>query len=108
MIVDEIKLTNSNGRAFSQAVDLSGLIYILEFRYNTRAGYWILNMYDSGKLEVMNGIVLSVNWPLLIHCSEEIKPPGTLMLIDTSGKGEPCTDEDLGTRCRLVYITNDE
>lgn len=108
MTVYEIPLNNRNGRAFRHSVNLSGTLYILEFRFNTRAGYWIMDMFDFGKLPVINGVVLSVNIDLLANCSSDIKPEGVLMLIDSSGNNAPCTAADLGGRCVLVYIVNDE
>lgn len=107
MIISELALTNRNGRSFRQTANLSGTLYILEFNWNPRAEYWTIDVYDLNKIAVINGAVLSVNWPIFVHCSSPIKPNGQLMLIDTSGKSLPCTAQDLGTRCKLVYVTQE-
>lgn len=108
MNIYEIPLRNRNGRAFRHSVDLSGTLYILEFRFNTRGDYWIMDVYDFGKLPVINGVVLSVNINLLANCSSAIKPDGILILVDGSGNGESCAADDLGKRCALIYIENGE
>ena len=107
MIISELALNNNNGRSFRQTANLSGTLYILEFRWNPRSQQWFLDMYDLNKIAVINGAALCTDWPILIHCSSAIKPSGQLMLIDTSGKGAPCTARDLGGRYKLVYVTGD-
>jgi hypothetical protein len=49
-------------------------------------------------------VALVTAWPLLLHCSSALRPPGELILRDLVGPAEPATLEGFGDRWALFYI----
>jgi hypothetical protein len=102
----EIPLPQSTPH-FRQRTQLDGVSYHLEFNWNGRQALWYLSIFDEALTPLLQGVALTMQRPLLARGNSTALPPGVLMLID-SGLGtavEEATLEDLGVRCRLIYVT---
>ena len=82
---------------------LDGVTYELEFRYNLRSDCWYFDLRLEDGTEVLNGIKLVVNYPLLLGKQNENTPAGVLIATDTTGQKQDPGVADLGGRVTLAY-----
>jgi len=93
---------------FQEVVLLDGVAYTLVFRWNVRANSWYLDILDeTGETTYHAGVRMVVNFPLLLRVTGR-KPPGWLVLNDSSGAGLDPGLSDLGTRCLLNYYSTSD
>jgi hypothetical protein len=92
-----------------QAV-LDDVTFTLEFRWNTREGFWYMSILTDGGDPIITSIKCVVDWPLGRRTPDPRRPRGVLSLIDTSGgQVDPSFDPDtgkgdLGDRVQLLYF----
>ena len=79
--------------------------YALKFDWNTRENRWSISIYDALENALIAGQVMTINNELIERFEIIGLPPGKLLLFDTSKKFMKATLEDLGTRCRLFYLS---
>jgi hypothetical protein len=96
--------TDPIARHHAYAVDLEGSTYVVELRWNVRAGAWFMSLFDRARAPIAVGrkVVLGAN--LRGRSADGRLPPGTLLALDTSGSGRDATETDLGTRVLLAYV----
>jgi hypothetical protein len=89
-------------------VNLDGVTYTMQMRWNNRASAWFFDILDEDAQNVLAaGIRMVVDFPLNLYKADR-KPPGMLLAMDSSGAGaEPGADE-LGDRVQLVYFSSAE
>lgn len=90
-----------------QRTALGGKDYTLELDWRQRSGTWALSFGDA------DGVLIAVfalvtNWRLLRLVTDARRPPGDLILLDTTGKGEDPTFSGLGDRWQLAYFDPSE
>lgn len=104
MAYSEIRITPvSIGQPFWIDPTLTGVVFHIEFVWNTRGQYWTLHFSDAGRNPILQGVRGVVDYPLLIRSSDENRPIGQLYLVDTSQQGLDPGPYDLGDRVRLMY-----
>lgn len=85
-------------------VDLDGSLYRLGVRWNERGGYWSLDVsIPDDDTPIVTGMRIVPDWNLLRQFVDTRLPPGRLVCIDSSGRGEAPGYADLGSRVVLVY-----
>lgn len=89
---------------FTQVTELDGVAYQLVFRYNQREDRWYFSVNTGAGVEIVKGVKLVCNYPLLQMYTDDALPPGVLMCIPNTSDDTPPGLEDLGVRCDLVYI----
>ena len=90
------------------SVVLDDVTYTLSFHWNSRDDGWYMTVLDeSGQVIILGAVRLVADWPLYRNVVTR-KPPGLLMVRDTSGAGSDPGLSDLGGRCVLVYLTDAE
>lgn len=96
-------------QSFRQTVTLDGTAFILQFRWNWRAGSWFLDLYDAAGGLLVAGRRVIVGPPLWLglHYRPEL-PLGELVAFDSSGQDQDPGLEDLGRRVQLFYLDKDE
>lgn len=90
--------------AYTQRTTLDGATYVLTFRWNERASYWTLSIADQDDQPIALGLALVTGSMLLRRCRKATRPPGELLVVDTTGGGGDPGLSDLGTRYALVYV----
>lgn len=70
--------TSTSNVHYTQSVQLSGVIYQLEMRYNTRMQRWVLNVADVIGRNIICGIVMLTGRNLVGQYKTLSLPPGTL------------------------------
>jgi hypothetical protein len=96
--------TATNGQShWTQRTALGGRDYTLTFDWRQRSGTWCLSLGDAnGNLFFIGTLV--VNWRLLQLVTDARRPPGELLLLDTTGAGQDPDFSGLGTRWQLTYL----
>lgn len=87
-------------------IQLDGVRYRLRVYYSFREEVWYLDILSDRETDIIIGIKLVPDWPLIERFQIPGQPPGELYAIDTSGKGLPPGRTELGTgrRVRLRYV----
>lgn len=97
------------GPHISQVTELEGTSYVFVFRWNEREQRWYLDLRDTDGASIVVGQKIVANWPILrLVVDEGRRPPGEIIVQDTSGRGRDPRLGDLGTRVRLIYLTEAE
>ncbi len=98
-------IPTSDDPFYTQFTNLDGKDYFLTFTYCQREACYYLTVGDESAVDIVRGIKLVCNWPLLLGKRDERLPPGTLMVLSNT---TDTTTPDLGElgpekRCELVY-----
>ena len=88
---------------YDEQITLDGVTYTLEFRWNTRAAAWFMNILTEQGDPITAGIRIVVDMPLGLRSSDTRKPKGLLFAVDTSGERREPVIDDFGTRVVLLY-----
>ncbi len=85
-------------------VELDGVLYGFEFRWNHRAEAWVMSLLDLTGAAILTGIRLCFGGPVLPVSRSLATPPGELLLVEsTTGVGDPTLDS-LGAQVLLLYL----
>ena len=87
-------------------VDLDGVPFNFEIRWNERAPAWVMALRDAQGLVLREGIRLCLGTPLLPPQRPATFPAGELLLVEDEGEGVDPGENELGAdaRVRLVYL----
>lgn len=107
MATFEIPITLTDP-SFKIRTILENVQLVFKFDWNERDIKWNLSIFDTSENPLLYSLPLNVNTELLERFEIAGLPPGLLMLYDTSGKNLEAGRDDLGDRCKLVYLTSDE
>lgn len=96
--------------SFRQEVTLDGTPYIFETSWNSRGSFWTLTIYDREENILIGGIKLVLNYEMLLIHPDRGLPPGTLMVLDYSGRTDPIEQDDFvgSRRLQFTYLTEDD
>ena len=103
MAVQEIPVT-SDPQAYEFTITLDGTPYLLRFYFNRRRGTWHFSIKTQDGVDIVNGIPIFVNWPVLDRFKDTRLPPGTFLAVDSTSQGLDPGQEDFGTRVKFLYI----
>ena len=87
---------------YTFGVELEGVSYRFELRWNARAGAWWITVLTSDDQPIVSRKVV-VGFPLFDRYRDSRLPPGGLEAIDTTGAGLEPGLTDLGSRVLLLY-----
>lgn len=105
----EVPCTPAGEAHWTQRTALAGVDYLLTFVWSQRAGHWLLTLADADGSPIASGITLVTALPLLRRVSDARRPPGELMVVDTSGALDVDPGfADLGQRFALLYLDPSE
>lgn len=99
----DIPITNVES-SFKIRTILEDVELVLRFDWNGRDSRWQLSVMDAQETPLVMGLALNVNTELIHRYEIEGLPPGRLALYDTSGKFLEAGRDDLGGRCKLLYM----
>lgn len=111
--------TSTTFAFYSQTTTLDGQDYVFRFLWNQREGTWFFSLFDADEDPIVEGLKVVVNLPLLRLVTDERKPPGVLLAVDTTapevdrsaGEKVLALDpglEELGERVLLLYFSEAE
>ena len=84
-------------------VQLDGLTITFEWHYNRRADRWSIHLFDVDNIPIRHGVRLVTGIDLLQRVALATKPPGTLIVVDTTGADTEPDSDTLGNEARLRY-----
>lgn len=90
--------------AYDFSLTLEGVIYFFSFEWNERGQYWSMDILDQDQNHLVAGVRMTVNVDLLGRFKNTSLPPGTFLLLDSSGKNLDPTAINFGTVVELFYI----
>lgn len=95
-----------NDPYYTYAISLSGVLYQMTFRWNSRLSQWILEIADADENKIIGSVGLVARYNLLLQYSLEA-PPGVFYLVpirrEVGRKGSPST-YDIAEEYELLYI----
>ena len=92
--------------SFIEQVNLDGLIYDLQFHFNTRDNHWFMDIGRNGVF-LITGIKLVVSSDLISEFGRiEDLPPGLLSIEDLDSIDTDPDAENFGDRVQLRYTDN--
>ena len=95
-------------KAFRYNITLSGVNYILAFRYATRNDGWYLSIYLRDETPIRLGVRIVVNYPLFLNVVDSRLPPGLFLMLRTDDNGDqPLTIDDFNGSVKLMRLTSD-
>lgn len=92
---------------YSVRATLDGADFYLDFEWSMRFG-WFMGMRDATGSTIFSPRRLVVNRDLLKGQTDARKPPGALLLVDSTGLRKEPGYEDLDVRHFLVYYLEEE
>ena len=84
-------------------ITLSGAIYTLEFRYNTRMARWLMNVNDPSNNPILEGVPVLINRNLTGQYTTLSVPAGIFFATDDTGQGNQPTQFSFGIDHTLWY-----
>ncbi len=88
--------------------ELDAVNYVLDFRWNTRAEAWFVDVLREDESPIHTSIKLMLGTLLAFEERGEDFPPGDFLVEDSSREGIDATLDDLGVRVFLYYFSEDE
>ena len=87
------------------SIALEGVRYKMRAFYSFRQAIWKLDIFTDKETDILLGIKLIPNYPLIGRYTTSLRPPGEITAIDKSGSNVPPGRYELGAgrRVRLVY-----
>lgn len=101
-----IELPFSSDPAQTFTTQLGDVKYFFEAKYNDRSGVWTVDIADA-----VSQATLVQSLPLVL--GQDLLEPynfgmGSLLVVDTSGRGVEAGPEDLGDRIKVFWFSADE
>jgi hypothetical protein len=93
----------SDIKAYDFQINLDGIVFILEFGFNTRANRWYMSIYDQSEDLILGDIPLLTDTLFLDQYVDDRLPPGEFLLLDETGEGKNPGPEDLGNDVKMLY-----
>ncbi len=87
--------------AFQQ--ELEGTLFELEFNFNARGNYWMMDINDGQKNQILSGIKVVEGFPLTKFIRVNGSPLGDFIAYDTTGKHQNPDMTNFGSNVVLYY-----
>lgn len=95
--------TRTDVAAYTLRVDLTGVEFLFEFRFNDRESFWYFDLADALAAPIVQGVKVVLGVPLLRNVVDVRRPVGDLFAIDQSNADLEAGESDLGDRVLFVY-----
>jgi len=102
-----IPLVQSNP-SYRLNLSLGNTGYLFDFRWNTREGYWYLDVYDVNEKAIRCGMKCVIGTFLGRNSQDAPFTDGALIVFDTTGKGLDAKLDDFGSRVQIAYLSSVE
>jgi hypothetical protein len=94
--------------SFTEEVTLDGIVYTFEFSWNSRGGFWSMNILNRDQTQLVMGVRLVMFYGLIRKFVDRGLPNGELYVLDPSGNTDEIQQNDFETRLTLCYFDEDE
>lgn len=89
--------------AYDFQITLDQKILNLEFAWNERTSLWTMNIFDLNLDQIIMGVPMFTEFPLLYKYQDSRLPPGQWFCVDTGNESKNPGRDDFGTRVILMY-----
>lgn len=107
-----IALSMSDANDFVESAILDGVKYRLHFSWNGRMSQWTLDIRDAGNSDIVRGIAIVPNFPLLRQYKRHGIPRGEIVAVvvkpDLDGNQSIGRKDFVDGKFTLVYIPERE
>jgi hypothetical protein len=101
--------TRNDLPAFSESIELDGVIFETSYRFNERAKIWIMDLNDSAGNPIFVGLPVLTNVPLFAQYVQTAKPLGDIIPLHRDElKDDNAGESDLGDLVNLFYADSEE
>ena len=101
-----IPTLTDGSEAYDQRTQLEGVEYLFAFRYNLRRELWTFSIQALDGTFLLTG--QTVNVGIQLNRRAVGGPPGILLAISETDDIDPPQLQELGSRVKLCYLTEDE
>jgi hypothetical protein len=101
-----IPVTNA-APSYKIKVNLSGVLYTLQFHFTDRMGVWMMDILDSSGNPIVLSIVLTTGYPIGYRYAERIPnfPDGVFYVVDETGQDQMPNLENFGNGVNLYFLS---
>jgi hypothetical protein len=104
-----ITLPFDDSAAFTEEVTLDDAVYVFNFAWNFRGGYWLMSLYTPDELPILEGVKIALNENLFSGHPEAELPSGQLWAAAASDSTARISRNDLAVGdVELVYVPEAE
>lgn len=93
---------------YTEQVLLDNAVFTLKFSWNEQADHWMLSVFDSADVPIVQGRMIVNGVDLLRGCVVPTRPRGALFAGPLDGRNEHAGLTGLGSRVALYYRGVDE
>jgi hypothetical protein len=90
--------------AYTQITELDGTAYTFTFRFNARSDRWYVSISNSSNEILIQGVKIVIEGDLTSRFQNDELPPGMLMALDNSSRGQDPDRFNFGNDVSLFYI----
>jgi len=87
----------------SFTISLDGAVYGLHVRYNSRAGFWALDLADAGGNLLFAGLAVRLGVDLLAQYADDRFPPGRMFVLNLVKEYQEPDFDNFGRDVMLAY-----
>lgn len=91
-----------------EQIELSGVIFVLEFTWNALNEFWVMDIYNRNKEPIIYGIKIVPSFPLLASYTELEKPDGEIICQNIVGGNDIIGRFDMSQKFELIYYSEGE
>lgn len=88
---------------FKEQIELTGVIFVLEFTWNALNEYWVMDIYSRDEAPIILGIKIVPSYPLLAAFTVLEKPAGEIVCQNIVGGNDIIGRFDMSQKFELVY-----
>ncbi len=88
---------------FKEQIQLSGVLYFLEFTWNALNEFWTMDIYDLNEERVIIGIKIVPEYPLLAQYTVDGMPAGEIICHNVVNAPSEIERFDMNQMFALVY-----
>lgn len=92
-------------------IEMDSRLFHLAFSWNDREESWYMDIMDSKREPIINGIKMVINYNLLLqYRAYRELPQGSMILYDAQQDpvNSQVTFDNFGKRYQLIFLTNEE
>ena len=89
--------------AWEAQIELTGVIFILNFKWNALNEYWVMNIFDRNDQPILLGVKVVVNWNLTEQFVAVGMPTGDIVCQNVLGAFQQILRFDMGDIDELFY-----
>ena len=105
-----IKISMVDKNSFVETVMLDDTSFRLRFNWNDYSGFWTVDICDNNNVDIVNGIVVVLNFPLLQQYRRHADlPDGELLAVVNDSTVSSITRDDfINGKVSMIYIPKEE